>query len=69
MALLKKITAPTLVIHGKDDALVPVSGGIDTARHVRGAKLELIEGMGHDLPKPLLPRFAELISSHADTAS
>ncbi len=69
VALLKKITAPTLVIHGKDDPLVPVSGGIDTARHVRGAKLELIEGMGHDLPKPLLPRFAELISAHADTAS
>ena len=69
VAVLKKITAPTLVIHGEADPLVPVSGGIDTARHVRGAKLELIAGMGHDLPKPLLPHFVELITTHADAAA
>jgi pimeloyl-ACP methyl ester carboxylesterase len=68
VSLLKKIIAPTLVIHGKEDPLVPVSGGIDTARHVPGAKLELIEGMGHDLPQPLLPHFAELIGTHAKAA-
>jgi pimeloyl-ACP methyl ester carboxylesterase len=65
VSLLKKIMAPTLVIHGKDDPLVPVAGGIDTARHIPGATLELIDGMGHDLPRPLLPHFAELIGSHA----
>lgn len=63
---LKTIVAPTLVIHGKDDPLVPVSGGIDTARHIPGARLELIDGMGHDLPTPLLPTFVELIGSHID---
>jgi pimeloyl-ACP methyl ester carboxylesterase len=68
VSLLQKIIAPTLVIHGKEDPLVPVSGGIDTARHVSGAKLELIEGMGHDLPQPLLPHFAELIGTHAKAA-
>ena len=68
VAVLKKIIAPTLVIHGKADPLVPVSGGVDTARHVTGARLELIDGMGHDLPQPLLPRFVELISDHADSA-
>jgi pimeloyl-ACP methyl ester carboxylesterase len=68
VSLLKKIIAPTLVIHGKEDLLVPVAGGIDTARHVPGAKLELIEGMGHDLPQPLLPHFAELIGTHAKAA-
>ena len=68
VSVLKKIIAPTLVIHGKADPLVPVSGGIDTARHVAGAKLELIEGMGHDLPQPLLSHFVELISSHACSA-
>jgi pimeloyl-ACP methyl ester carboxylesterase len=68
VAVLKKILAPTLVIHGKDDPLVPVAGGIDTARHVPGAKLELIDGMGHDLPQPLLQHFVELIGSHADAA-
>jgi pimeloyl-ACP methyl ester carboxylesterase len=69
VALLKKITAPTLVIHGKADPLVPVAGGIDTARLVRGAKLELIDGMGHDLPQPLLGHFADLISAHAGGAA
>lgn len=64
---LAKVMAPTLVIHGKQDPLVPVEGGIDTANLISGAKLELIEGMGHDLPKELLPTFVELISSHIET--
>jgi pimeloyl-ACP methyl ester carboxylesterase len=68
VSLLKKVMAPTLVIHGRDDPLVPVEAGIDTARHVPGARLELIEGMGHDLPVPLLGHFAELIGGHADEA-
>jgi pimeloyl-ACP methyl ester carboxylesterase len=64
--LLKQITTPTLVIHGRDDALVSVEGGIDTARHIHGAKLEIFDGMGHDLPKALLPDFIELIATHAN---
>jgi pimeloyl-ACP methyl ester carboxylesterase len=63
--LLKRIETPTLVIHGKADALVPVEGGVDTARHIRGARLELIDGMGHDLPEPLVPLFIDLIAGHA----
>lgn len=62
---LKKVVVPTLVIHGNADPLVPMAGGIDTARLVRGARLELIEGMGHDLPVPLLSHFVDLISEHA----
>ena len=65
---LKKIIAPTLVIHGDADPLVPVEGGVDTARHVASATLEIIEGMGHDLPKELLPRFTQLIGDHCDAA-
>lgn len=60
---LKTIKVPTLVIHGNDDPLVPVDGGIDTAKHIEGAKLELIDGYGHDLPLQLLPRFAEMVDS------
>jgi pimeloyl-ACP methyl ester carboxylesterase len=67
--VLKKIIAPTLVIHGKEDALVPVSGGIDTAKHVKNSTLELFDGMGHDLPAQLLPRFVELIAAHAGKVS
>ena len=63
--LLEKITSPALVIHGKSDVLVPVEGGTDTARHIKGAKLELIDGMGHNLPGPLLPKLIELITAHA----
>jgi pimeloyl-ACP methyl ester carboxylesterase len=59
--LLRKIKVPTQVIHGKADVLVPVEGGIDTAKHIKNAKLELIEGMGHDLPRQLIPRFISLI--------
>lgn len=66
VADLAKVMAPTLVIHGKQDPLVPVEGGIDTANLISGASLELIDGMGHDLPKELLPKFVELISSHIE---
>lgn len=63
--ILKSIDTPTLVIHGREDVLVPVAGGIDTAKHIDNAKLEIIEGMGHDLPKELAPRITRLIADHA----
>ncbi|MDB5803708.1 MAG: putative esterase [Betaproteobacteria bacterium] len=66
--LLGTITAPTLVIHGRADPLVPVANGIDLAEHIAGAKLELIDGMGHDLPDALLPRLAASIAAHAHAA-
>jgi len=62
---LKRITAPTLVLHGRLDPLLPVAAGIETARCIPGAKLLVIEGMGHDLPPPLLPRIADEIASIA----
>lgn len=61
---LGSVTAPTLVIHGKDDPLVPLAGGIDTHEAIPGARLEVFEGMGHDLPQPLWPDIVELISGH-----
>jgi pimeloyl-ACP methyl ester carboxylesterase len=53
---LKRIRVPTLVIHGKSDRLVRPSGGRATARAIPGAKLDLIDGMGHDLPRGVWPR-------------
>ena len=47
---LRGITAPTLVLHGRADPLVPFACGEDTARRVPGAQLVGIDGMGHDLP-------------------
>jgi pimeloyl-ACP methyl ester carboxylesterase len=63
--LLQMITAPTLVIHGGADPLMPLACGIDTAAHVPGARLEVIEGMGHDLPVQLAERILALIDEHA----
>lgn len=53
-AALAKITAPTMVIHGADDPLVPVTGGRDTAATIPGAQLVEIAGMGHNLPDALI---------------
>ena len=67
-ALLGRITQPTLVIHGRDDPLVPVECGTDLAKKIPGARLELIDGMGHDLPPGLLPRLAQSIAAHCRAA-
>ncbi len=66
---LPSVRAPTLVIHGADDPVVPLPAGQDTAALVPGARLEVIPGMGHDLPAALLPRLAELIGGHAKGAA
>jgi pimeloyl-ACP methyl ester carboxylesterase len=63
--LLKRIEAPTLVLHGADDPLVPVACAHDLAQHIPGARLEIVQGMGHDLPPALLPDFARMILAHA----
>ncbi len=60
----RKIKAPTLVIHGSSDALVDVEAGKDVARNVPGARLEIIEGMGHDMPPRFLPQVTDLILDH-----
>lgn len=62
--LLARITAPTLVIHGADDPLVPVAAGIDTASHIPGAQLKIIPGMGHDFAPSLQPMIADSIAAH-----
>lgn len=64
-SLLKSVKAPTLVIHGEDDPLVPIAGGRDTAEHIAGARLLTIPGMGHDLPLALVDTLADAIAGHA----
>ncbi len=65
MAELKKLSTPTLVIHGDADPLIPVECGLDTARAIPGARTAIIEGMGHILPTALTDRLARLITQHA----
>ncbi len=66
--LLRGITAPTLVLHGADDPLVPPMAGRDTAQNIPGAKFELVPGMGHDFPPQLLARVALRIAEHCRAA-
>ena len=58
---LATITAPTVVIHGADDALIGASGGEATAAAIPGAELVIIPGMGHDLPAGAWPQIVEAL--------
>ena len=63
---LKKVIVPTLIIHGNQDLLVNISGGVETKKCIRHAKFVRFEGMGHNLPRVLLPKFADLIKDIAE---
>lgn len=61
---LSQMKIPTLVIHGNDDTLITTSGGIRTAEVIPGARLLLVDDMGHDLPRPLWPMFVDEVVGH-----
>jgi pimeloyl-ACP methyl ester carboxylesterase len=61
---LRKVDTPTLVIHGAVDKLCDVSGGRATADAIPGAELLVIDGMGHDLPRPMWPQIATKIAEN-----
>lgn len=65
---LATVSAPTLVIHGEADPLVPLAGGLDTAESIPGARISTFPGMGHDLPLALVEPIADLIAEHAGKA-
>jgi pimeloyl-ACP methyl ester carboxylesterase len=63
---LHGVHVPTTVIHGKADPLVRPAGGRATARAIPGARLKMIDGMGHDLPRDLWPTFVDAIATNAE---
>lgn len=65
---LSALGVPTVVIHGMDDPLVAVSGGRALAKSIPGARFVGFPGMGHDLPRELWPRLAEVICATAAAA-
>jgi pimeloyl-ACP methyl ester carboxylesterase len=67
-AELRRITAPTLVIHGDRDRMVNPTGGASTAAAIPGARLQTINGLGHDLPRDAWPIVVELIDAHVRNA-
>jgi len=67
---LASVTAPTLVIHGSDDPIIPVEAGKDTAEAIAGANLLIIEGMGHDFPHSgAWPQIIDAIAEHTHKVS
>jgi len=62
---LKSLKVPTLVIHGTVDPLVRPAAGLETAAAIPGAKLLMIEGMGHATPIPMWPQIIGAIADHA----
>jgi pimeloyl-ACP methyl ester carboxylesterase len=68
-ALLRSIKVPTLVIHGTEDRLVRPSGGKATKRAIPGARLMMVEGMGHDLPRKAWSQILDAIAENAARAA
>ncbi len=66
---LASLTTPTLVIHGDADELVDVSGGRATAHAIDGARLLILEGMGHDLPASRWPVMLGVMVRHFDAVT
>ncbi|WP_410655720.1 alpha/beta fold hydrolase [Amycolatopsis sp. lyj-112] len=65
---LRKVRVPALVVHGSKDPLVHVSGGRATARALRESELDVVAGMGHDIPRAIWPRLVRGLVRTADRA-
>lgn len=66
----RQITAPTVVIHGKDDVLMRPAGGRSIAAAIPGARLVLFDGLGHDLPAALFDDIVgELAATFAESTT
>jgi pimeloyl-ACP methyl ester carboxylesterase len=66
---LGAVRVPTLVIHGSLDPLIPLAHGRDVAASIPGATLEIVEGMGHTLPRDAWPQIVDAIDAHASAAA
>jgi len=66
---LAGLNVPMLVIHGTDDTLITPDGGEHTASCVPGARLMMVDDMGHDMPPALWPDLIEAITEHHDIAA
>ncbi len=65
----RQVAAPTLVVHGSDDPLVPLENGLDIAECIKHARIEIIDGMGHDLPPVYLATVVGHVLEHLSTAT
>ena len=66
---LAQLSLPTVVMHGNEDPLVNISGGLRTAELVPKAEFRMLEGMGHDMPLDYWDRIIEGITASAERAT
>ena len=64
--LLDSIRVATTVIHGKDDALIPLACGEDTAKSIANAVMIAVSGMGHNIPDALVSKMLSIVDDHID---
>ncbi|MGY8890587.1 MAG: alpha/beta fold hydrolase [Pseudomonadales bacterium] len=64
--LLNSIAVATTVIHGKEDALIPLACGEDTAKSIANAVMIAVTGMGHNIPDALVPEMLSIVANHID---
>jgi pimeloyl-ACP methyl ester carboxylesterase len=67
-SLLQTITAPSVVLHGAADQLIPLACGEDVARNIPNAEFRIIDGMGHDFPVALSQVIGDAICAAAHRA-
>jgi len=64
---LDEITAPTVVLHGEADPLFPVGNGVALAREIPAARLVVLPGVGHEIPRRSWPALQDAVDSLAPT--
>ena len=64
----RRITAPTVVIHGSHDPMIRIRNGRNLARLIPGARFVVVDGMGHDLPPPVWRPVIEALAENFGAA-
>ncbi|MEL0631764.1 alpha/beta hydrolase [Pseudoalteromonas carrageenovora] len=66
--LIRKIKAPTLIIHGSDDVVIPLNASKKTAALIKKSKLKVVPGMGHNFAPELMPKMTKWLTKHIKKA-
>jgi pimeloyl-ACP methyl ester carboxylesterase len=61
---LRDVRVPTIVVHGTEDPLFPIDHAVVLADAIPGSRLVKWDGVGHELPPPLVPELAQLLTDH-----
>jgi pimeloyl-ACP methyl ester carboxylesterase len=65
----RRITAPTVIVHGSHDPMMRIRNGRSLARIVKGARFVVVDGMGHDLPRPVWRPVVDALTENIGNAA